>query len=59
MKKIIKNFENSKDIPKNDTILILRIKLVSSLVCMEDINVSMKIARHIESYEKELINLKQ
>ncbi|CAD8154289.1 unnamed protein product [Paramecium octaurelia] len=59
VKKIIKTFENSKDIQKNDSILTLRIKLVSSLVCMEDINVSMKIARHIESYEKDLINQKQ
>ncbi|CAD8163158.1 unnamed protein product [Paramecium pentaurelia] len=59
LKKIIKKFENSKESPKIDTILTLRIKLVSSLVCMEDINLSMKIARHIQSYEKDLINQKQ
>ncbi|CAD8091111.1 unnamed protein product [Paramecium sonneborni] len=59
VKKIIKTFESSKDSPKIDSILNLRIKLVSSLVCMEDINVSIKIARQIENYEKELINQKQ
>lgn len=37
LKKMIKNFENSKESPKIDTILTLRIKLVTSLVCMEDI----------------------
>ncbi|CAD8175508.1 unnamed protein product [Paramecium octaurelia] len=59
LKKIIKNFENSKESPGMDTILTLRIKLVTSLVCMEDIHLSMKIARHIQSYETDLFNQKQ
>ena len=58
MKKILKNFENTNSTQNFDSILNLRIKLVSSLVCMEDINLSMKIARKIERYEKELVNLK-
>ncbi|CAD8065705.1 unnamed protein product [Paramecium primaurelia] len=58
VKREFMNFQNQRELPALDTILILRIKLVISLVCMEDINSCIKIAQQIECQVKEQTNSK-
>ncbi|CAD8164297.1 unnamed protein product [Paramecium octaurelia] len=52
------NFQSQREIPALDSILILRVKLVISLVCMEDINSCLRIAQQIECQVKEQTNSK-
>ncbi|CAD8077962.1 unnamed protein product [Paramecium sonneborni] len=58
VKKEFKNFQAQREIPAIDSILILRIKLAVSIVCMEDINTCLKIAQQIEYQVKEQSNSK-
>ncbi|CAD8077241.1 unnamed protein product [Paramecium sonneborni] len=52
------NFQAQRELPAIDSILVLRIKLVISIVCMEDINTCLKIAQQIEYLVKEQTNTK-
>ncbi|CAD8116655.1 unnamed protein product [Paramecium primaurelia] len=58
VKREFMNFQNQRELPALDTILILRKTLVISLVCMEDINSCIKIAQQIECQVKEQTNSK-
>ncbi|CAD8159737.1 unnamed protein product [Paramecium pentaurelia] len=58
LKKEFLNFQSQREIPAIDSILILKIKLVVTLVCMEDINSCLKIAQQIECQIKEQTNSK-
>ncbi|CAD8105193.1 unnamed protein product [Paramecium sonneborni] len=58
VKKEFINFQSQRETPAIDSILVLRIKLVVSLICKEDINSCLKIAQQIESLVQEQTNSK-